>query len=171
MKKLTIQVLIILIITIIVVSCVLIVPRLIFHHILLWKSSADFEACADDFNVVKNYIAAEFPNETNKWLLVSSAGGQGTRLSDPDINEYLQAPSNVISSLEAIDKNGFPDKYADLDVIRIHTGRISFCVDGWYALVYSPNEKPSWVNLPNEDCEIRVKSIGEGWYHVVKVPG
>lgn len=170
MKKLAIWVPILLLT---VIVCIPIVMLSIFNYNHLWKLSADFENYADDFNAVKNYIEAEFPNESDKYLCVSSASSShGRGLFDPDTKEYLQVPSDIISSIDTISREGFPDKDSTFDVIRIHEGRISFCIEnGQYALVYSPNQKPSWVNSPNEDWEVFVKSIGEGWYHVTKNPG
>lgn len=155
-----------------VVVCISIGSLLLLNYNHLWKHSANFEEYADDFNVVKNYVEAEFFNETDKWLMVSYSGDREVRLFDPDTQAYLQVPSDVISSLKAICNYGFPDKDATFDTIRIQDGRISFCIEnGQYALVFSSIQKPSWVNSPNEDCEVMVKSIGGGWYHVTKNPG
>lgn len=158
-------VIVFLIITIITV-CISIAFLFWLHNAFIWKVSADFETYADDFNVVKNFIQEEFPNESNKCLLVSTSGGQGIRLFDLDTDEYLQVPEDVLSSLERIDKEGFPDLDADLSVIRIHEDRVSF-ESGSYALVYSPSQKPSWLKAPG-DTEVKVKVIGDGWYHVTK---
>lgn len=83
--------------------------------------------------------------------------------------EYLTLPDDVALSLDRISKKGFPNKDSNLDVIRIHEGRISFCiVNGNYALVYSPDKKPSWLHAPNENIGVEVKKIQDGWYHVVE---
>lgn len=150
----------------IVAVCIYITPLVLFYHISLWKVSADFETYADDFNVVKDYLEGEFADEPGKKLFVSNRVGQGIRLYDPDTDEYLQIPSNVASSLDVIEKDGFPDLDADLDVIRIYEDRISF-ESGYYALVYSPSQKPSWLKVPG-DTVVKVKTIGDGWYHVTK---
>ena len=172
MKKHAIQIFVILAITIIIVSCVLTVLCVVFRYTHLWKLSADFETYADDFTVLKNYIQAEFPNKIDKCLLVSTSDGQGIRLFDLDNDEYLQVPDDVLSSLEVIDKEGFPDLDANFDIIRIHKGRISFGIEsGHYALVYSPDQKPSWLNSPDENIKVKVKTIGDGWYHVAHDPG
>lgn len=160
----------ILLLTMIVCIPIGILSIVSYNH--LWKHSANYEEYADDFNVVKNYIEATFQNESGKWLSVSNSDGQGIRIFDPDTNEYLQVPSDIISSLETIRKDGFPNKDATFDTIRIHDDRISFCIEnGHYALVFSPNEKPSWVNSPNEDVTVKVRSIRDGWYHVAIDPG
>lgn len=141
-----------------------------FNHTRLWAHAADYDNYADDFHVVKDYIQAKFPGEYGKSIYVSSNGG--TQLYDPDTNEYLQLPSDVLASLEAILRNGFPHKDADLGKIMIHKDRISFCTTkGQYALVYSPSQKPSWVNSPDDAAMTRIKSIGNGWYHVAKTSG
>lgn len=160
-------------ISVIIVSvlCARIVLWLMFGYSHLWKLTADFETYAEDFILVKDYIAGEFSGETDKTVFVSYSEGQGIGLLDRDTYEYLELPSDVRASLKAIDKDGFPHKDANFDAIKIHEGRISFCVSGTYALVYSPNQKPSWLNSPDEDCKIKVKSIGDGWYHIVENPG
>lgn len=164
--------LIILITIFIVVACMRIGQLLMFRYSSLWQFSANYEEYADDFNMVKDYIEATFQNESGKWLSVSNSDGQGIRIFDPDANEYLQVPSDILSSLETIRKYGFPNKDATFDTIRIHDDRISFCIEnGHYALVFSPNVKPSWVNLPNEDVTVKVRSIRDGWYHVTIDPG
>lgn len=166
-RKSIMWVIIILSLTIIFGFCIKIGTQLMFSYTSLWKYSANYEDNADDFHVVKNYIEAEFSSENDKWLSVSSFG-----IYDPDTNAYLQLPSEVALSLQAIYRNGFPDKDANFDIIRIHSDRISFGIEnGRYALVYSPNQKPSWLNSPNEDFDVRVKPIKDGWYHVVRNPG
>ena len=150
----------------IIVACISIASLFWVHNVLIWKVSADFETYTDDFNVVKDYIEEEFADEPGKKLFVSNRVGQGIRLFDPDTDEYLQIPSNVASSLDVIEKDGFPDLDGNLDVIRIYEDRISF-ESGYYALVYSPSQKPSWLNVPG-DTAVKVKTIGDGWYHVTK---
>ena len=158
------------VVTLIVVS-ILFSPIVWFYYVSIWSESASYEEYAKDFNVVKNYIAAEFPNETDKYLAVSVASGQGIRLFDPDVGKYLQVPEDVLLSLEIIDKEAFPSKDANFDIIRIYKGRISFGIEnGSYELVYSPEEKPSWLNSP-KDTKVFVKKIGNGWYHVARNPG
>lgn len=46
-------------------------PIIRFYHVSTWKFCADYEEYANDFNLVKDYIAAEFPNESDKWVSVS----------------------------------------------------------------------------------------------------
>lgn len=172
MKKSVIWISVILLILAVVFVCIPQVFILLFHNTSMWAYSADYNNYADDFRTVKNYIQTEYPEETDKWLDVSHSGDHGHRLYDPDVDGYLEIPSDVLSSLDVICDHGFPYKDAVFDVIRIHGDRISFCIEnGQYALVFSPNEKPSWVNSPNENSEVKVKSIGDGWYHVTKRPG
>ena len=171
-KKFIIIVSVILLIVFTIVACTQIGKLLMFGYNSLWQFQANYKEYAGDFHAVKNYIETEFPNETDKWLMVSNAGSQGTRLFDPDTDMYLQVPRDVGSSLERISKEGFSNKDATLDLIRIHEGRISFCIEnGQYALVYSPHKWPSWVNVPDENATAIVKPIGGGWYHVTQWPG
>lgn len=164
------QKLILLFIVLIIVSVAICsMPLIVLYNNHVWKYSADYKEYADDFNAVMNYIKAEFPEETDKWLSISHAQDHRIAIFDPDANKYLDIPSEVFASLEIIYKNGFPDKDSNFDTIRIHGERISFCISaGQYALVFSPNERPTWVNSPDEKVKVKAKSIRDGWYHVTK---
>ena len=138
-----------------------------FSYVHRWAYCADYDHYADDFNCVKDYVQTQYPDEYDKYLSISYYGG--IRLYDPDADAYLELPADIHAALEAIGRNGFPYKDANWDVIRIHGDRITFgIVNGQYALVYSPNSKPTWVNSPEETQRARVKTIGDGWYHVAK---
>ena len=145
---------------------------LIVHHKYIWKFSADYKKYEDDFNVVKDYVETQFAGESDKWLYVAVTEDHRRTLYDPDTGKYLSVSDDVLSSLDTIDRYGFPDKDSTLDIIRIQGDRISFCIEnGNYALVFSPNKRPSWLRSPDEDDAVRVKSIGHGWYHVTIKPG
>ncbi len=146
-----------------------VIPYAMFIYNDIWHYSADYEEYADDFNLVRDYFATEFPSETGRWIAISNEGSPGIKVFDTDTKEYVSVPGDVISSLEIIRNDAFRHKDSLFDAIGIHGDRISFCIENHhYALVYSPNEKPTWVNSPDEDDAVRVKSIGDGWYHVVK---
>ncbi len=138
-----------------------------FFYVDTWKYEASYEEYEAEFNLVKNYIAEEFPNETDKYVATSYNKDHGYRIYDPDNKKYLEAPEEVILALETIDREAFPHKDSKLDVIRIYEDRISFCIEnGYYALVYSPNEKPTWLKFYNKEEKAKVKKIKDGWYHV-----
>ena len=139
---------------------------MIFDNTHSWKLSADYEKYEDDFNVVKNYVATTYSGKWGKVLSVSNHNGEIT-LYDQDVGEYLDLPDDVASSLDTIRNNGFPDKDSVLTTIRIYEERIYFCISNLrYALVYSPDEKPTWVNSPDENADIKTKKIEDGWYHI-----
>lgn len=166
MKKRTIWILAALII---VVVAVFAIKLMIVDYNHFWKYSADYENFANDFDLVKNYIIAMFPDESDKWLSVSKDRNGEIALFDPETESCVILPNDVVSSLTSIHNNAFPDKDSIFDTIRIHENRISFCIsNGEYALVYSPDQKPSWVNSPSENSRVKVKSIQDGWYHVAK---
>lgn len=155
--------------TLLIVVAIFGIKLMIVNYNHFWKYSADYENFANDFDLVKNYITAVFPNESDKWLSVSNDGNGEVTLFDPETKSYLILPSDVVSSLTSIRNNAFPDKDSSFDTIRIHENRISFCISsGEYALVYSPDQKPTWVNSPSENSKVTVKSIQDGWYHVTK---
>ena len=163
MKKRILSVLIVVILTSI---SILIGKLMMFSYNNIWKFCADYKEYADEFNLVKDYIETEFPDETDKWLSIDSYGGE-LKVYNPDTKEYLQLPDDVKSALYVVDRNGFPNKDSDLELIKIHEGRISFGISNRrYALVFSPDRKPTWLNSPDEEHKVRVKSIGDGWYHV-----
>jgi hypothetical protein len=138
-----------------------------YNH--FWKYSADYVDFANEFNLVKNYIAEEFPNETDKLLTVSNNGRESVSLFDPETKTYLVLPAEISASLKTIRNNAFPDKDSNFDTIRIQDERIAFCIsNGEYALVFSPEKKPTWVNSPNEVSRVKLKAIQDGWYHVRK---
>lgn len=162
----------IIIILVIVAVCMHIGLFLMIEDSFRWQFAADYDKYDYDFNVVMDYIETQFAGESDKRLYVSTAGGNGVMIYDPDTEEYFQLPSDVLLSLETIYRYGFPDKDSQFDAIRIQKGRISFCISYFvYALVFSPNEKPSWINSPKENRAIWVRSIGGGWYHVTENPG
>ena len=132
----------------------------------LWISGARFNQYSEDFIAVKDYVASNFSNQTNKYFTVRRNIYQEVTLYDPDTNEYLRLPDNIAASLQRIYDNGFPYD-ADLDIIKIFGNRISFrSSKGTYELVYSPDGKPTWLNSPQNPREIHVTSLGNGWYHV-----
>ncbi len=154
---------------IVVVIAVFAVKVMIVDYNHTWKYSADYENYANDFDLVKNYIIATFPNESDKWLSVSNDENGKAALFDPETKSYLILPGDVASSLTSIHNNAYPDKDSNFDTIRIHKNRVSFCISGGeYALVYSPDQKPLWVNSQSENSKVKVKSIEDGWYHVTK---
>lgn len=165
----SIALLALLLLTLLIVFAVIpIVKTMMFINSSLWQFSADYKNFADDFNVVKDYVADEYPDESDKWLGVSIHDGE-TTLYDPELEIYLVLPDDVAESLESLKKNAFPDKDSVLDTIRIQEGRVSFCIENnRYALVYSPEEKPTWMNSPKEDFKVKVKAIKDGWYHVTE---
>lgn len=136
-----------------------------------WKHTADFDKYKSEFIIVADYVLKENSTGYRKWFFVSITDSYGRTLFDPDKNNYVELPVDVRESLETICDYGFPNKDSVLDVIRILRGRVSFCIEnGRYALVYSPNEKPTWLDSPDEDRTIEVKKIEDGWYHVIESP-
>ncbi len=141
---------------------------LVFHYTSMWACAADFEEYGDDFDTVKDYFAEQYPDEYGKWFMESyDSGNDQHRIYDPDTKKYLQLPDDVQASLETVCRYGFPNKDSSLDTIWIYGDRISFRIsNNRYELVYSPNERPSYLGFPDEDEDIKVKKIGDGWYHV-----
>ena len=141
------------------------------HNVMNWKIAADFENYSAEFNLVKDYIKSIFPNEADKYVTVVANKGDKILLYDPDTSEYLSVPDDVEAALRLLRDKAFCDKDANFDIIRIHNERILFCIEkGYYAVVYSPDEKPTWLRYNHrndkDDNPVIVKSLGNGWYHV-----
>ena len=160
----------ILLIVLIVVVSVLVVKlsvMAILHHNSIWMLCAEYEQYSNDFNLVKDYIATEFPEESDKLIIVSYNKNAENGLYDSDDMKLLTLPDEVALSLDTITRNGFHQD-ATLVAIRIYKGRITFRTMNGYALVYYPHEKPTWLHSPDEEISIKVREIKDGWYHVVK---
>ncbi len=156
--------------TIIFIAAGYVLPLLVFGYIDRWSYNADFENYESDFCVVREYVGKRFASEDGKWVAVAITDKYDRALYDPDTNEYVDVPDNVRDSLKTIDVYGFPDKDSNLDIILIQGDRVSFNIEnGRYALVYSPNKKPTWVGFHDEQEDIKVKKINADWYHVVKI--
>lgn len=135
------------------------------NYVLTWKAMADYEICSEEFIVVKDYVLEQYPNAVNKGLEVTT----GPALYDYERGAYLDCPQEVVEALDKIDEYAFTDKDGKFETIRINGTRVSFCIaNGNYALVYSPDENPSWINVSTEDKSVVVKKIGNGWYHVAE---
>ena len=154
------------IIILIVSISIPLIPVGMFYYSSIWALKADFGQYSEDFIVVKDYVAARYPN-ADKYLSVSIRPDKSVTLFDPDTQEYLQLPDNVASSLATIDRYAFPHKDSDLEIIEIEGSRITFLIfKGSYALVYSPDERPTRHNSIGRGESFHVKDIGDGWYHV-----
>lgn len=156
------------VVSVLIICAAISIPYVLIFNTNKWIYAAEYDEYADEFNLIKDYVLEEYPNETDKWLSVTS-GSEPNRLFDPDSD--LDSPDEINEALTLVCRNAFPHKDSYLEVIRIHGNRVSFCIpNGQYALVYSPDEKPSWVNSPTETNGVFVKKIGDGWYHVSMNP-
>ena len=158
----------VLIIVLIVFGVASIAFRFAMYNSFTWKWTANFNDYSFQFNKVKEYISSEYTNESDKYLIIVTNKCEKIMLFDPDTKEYLDLPDEIEEALELIDNKAFCHKDSDFNKIRMHNDRISFCISsGQYAVVYSPSQRPTWVNSPTEDNKVGVKAIGDGWYHVI----
>ena len=138
----------------------------IFHYTSLWAYNVEYEEYSADLDLVRDFVLTQCPDDTPRRFDVIRNAPNGLELSGTGL------PDDVQAAFENIVRNAFPHKDAPLDSISVHNGRVSFdTFNGLYALVYSPDKEPTYVNSPDENEEIRVKSIGDGWYHVIIYPG
>lgn len=140
----------------------------IFMYVDRWAWAVEYKDYASEFNTVKDYVMENYASEEEKWVSVSfplNSPKDFITLYDPDTKEYAELPEDVKAALETIADEAFSSD-AHLHTIRICSDRIDFCTQVPYALVYSPDEKPTWMYNYNNPTDIRVKKIGDGWYHV-----
>lgn len=142
----------------------------IFSYTNTWIWKEEYEDYASEFNTVKDYVLGNYASEEERVLDITSPLSTESRtLYEYETKEYAELPADVQSALDAVDENAFPYKNSDLSKICVRGERVDFCISyGTYRLVYSPDEKPTWFNSPDDETEIRVKRIKDGWYHVVK---
>lgn len=142
-------------------------PLWYFSYVSFWKWNVEYDQCEEDFNCVKDYMLSMYPDEENKCVIVTQSKGD-IYLTDLDTGERLNIDDEIKASLEKIASEGFVDKDSNLDAIRIQGERVSFEDDGPYMFVFSPNERPKYFNINDEDEKISVKKEAEDWYHVRK---
>ncbi len=137
------------------------------YHSGLRHYDAEYKEYSADFEKVKNLLVAQYPDVNGKCLSVVSKNGSMT-FYDSDTCEYLVLPEDMSASVKVCTYDAFPEK--SCDTVRIDGKRISFClINGAYSLVYSPEEKPTWIHGQEEDDSVNVKRLGNGWYHVRRV--
>ena len=140
----------------------------LFSYTHTWIWSAEYEEYASEFNTVKDYIAGQYASEERRILSVTSTLNEhGRTLYDHDTKEYAELPDNVKTALDTIAEKAFTQK-APVESIHVYGNRINFRTMQGYYLVYSPDEKPTWLHSPDDETDFKVKRIKDGWYHMVK---
>jgi len=139
-----------------------------FSYVTTWKYCAEFDDFAEEFQTVADYVLLESCGKSGYYDVSRTENGDKT-LYDPKTKRYLDLPAEVSASLDRIDsKEAFPDKGSYLDLIYFYEHRVDFRKEGGsYKLVYSPEGKPTYWHSPDDGKTILVKTIGNGWYHVV----
>lgn len=139
-----------------------------FSYAVTWKYCAEFDPFKREFQTVADYVLLESMG-TDGFYNVSQTETGEKYLYDPQNKCRLDCPEEVISALSAIDStDAFPDKASGLDIIYFSASQVKFQKEGGsYALVYSPAGKPTYWHSPADGHSILVKTIGNGWYHVV----
>lgn len=155
--------------TFIVVALICMAPFLWFRHVTIWEYNAEFREYKHEFVLVKDYMLQMFP-EGSGYVSVEPIKGNSNQtdryyyaLYDPKTKRYLDCPAEIWSALQILAKEAFPNNEGDLTVIRYEDGKISFCAEVAYALVYSPDEVPR--SLGRRD-KVYCRWAGGAWYHV-----
>lgn len=172
-KKILIRTSIVLICLVLLGALTWLIPFAIFSYANRWRYNAEFEECKAEFLLVKDYVYDNLKGRED-WVFVSYDRDQAMeRIYSPSQHAYLPLPEDVQAALNVIgSKEAFPCKDANLDVIRIEEGRVSFCIEnGHYALVWSPQGKPAGVGSSDDGEKTHVKKIAKEWYHVVRDSG
>ena len=140
-----------------------------FFYASKWQFCADYKEYEKEFCVVRDYVIEHYTGFADKNLFVVATEEKGRTLYDPDLHYDLELPEEVADALELLDEEAFSSD-ASLNIIRIRGNRVLFATEQPYVLVWSPDEKPTWLSSPDDDREISVKKAGDGWYHVVIDP-
>lgn len=132
-----------------------------------WNIEARYDECADEFNLIKDYILAEYPDEDDKIVWVNyDNDSDNYYFEDFDTNEVLKCDNKITEALKKLQEEAFCKK--SLDSIRINGNRVAFCIEaGYYSITFSPHEKPEMVSGMDVDAEgVYIKKADENWYHV-----
>lgn len=144
-------------------------PVLYVYYVNIWSEAVEYTTYKKEFNLVKDFILTEYGDEEDKYVSVSLGDEKGIGLYDPDKNAFVKCEDEVREALRTIENKAFMNN--PLDVIRIRGNRVSFCIEnGHYALVYSPDEKPTNMYGTDNGDDVLVKKAGKDWYHVVINP-
>ena len=124
-----------------------------------WQFAADFESCETEFNIIKDYVMAEYyDGRTRRYFAVGGRRNGEIRMYDSLTGQYVQWPADVMAAIAVADREGFPQGECSLDMIWVEKDRITFSSEGKaYRLVYMIEGRPDGTY---------VKRIGKGWYHV-----
>ncbi|MDO4317916.1 MAG: hypothetical protein Q4C48_06855 [Lachnospiraceae bacterium] len=131
-----------------------------FFYTSKWKYAVDFKENEDEFNCVKDYVLQYYEGAIEEYISIEHKDGKC------NLQYSFNTPEAVSEALECVVEAFDPD--ASLELIRFGENRLTFDTMCGYALVWSPDEKPTWLFSPDEDREISVKKAGDGWYHIVE---
>lgn len=161
----------ILLISVIIIAVLSMLPIWWFSYASRWKHNADYDAYAQDFARVADWLQTTYPNAANVCLSVSSRENGNIGLYDVNARNSVECPAEIRDAIRRID-TAFSDPDAPWDCLRLDAERISFCIpNGQYELVYSPNQRPTWMYTNGKTERIYVQAIQNGWYHVAHNPG
>lgn len=138
------------------------------YNNLQWELKADFEDYKYEFELVKDYISETVTDESGSLYVCGGLESHPYELYNSKNKQFLNCPDEIKSAIKILCTEGFPHKDSHFEYIEYDENRIAFCVNGPYALVYSPQNKPTYLASPGEDRKIVVKSLGDGWYHVAE---
>lgn len=140
----------------------------LFAYASRWEFAAEYQEYASEFNVVKDYVLENYPSEERRILSITSTLSEhGRTLYEYDTKEYATLPEEVKQALDTIVEQAFSQN-ASVETIHVHGNRVEFCTIKGYRLVYSHDGKPTWFCDPDDETEVRVKKIKDGWYHMMK---
>ncbi len=154
-----------------IIILVLLIVRFLVIHIWFgyasrWKYNVEnFEVYQEDFEKIANlcidYCEQQNISKSEKSLFILASYE----------NELLYKAQTISmadetrASLENI-KGSFRDDDAQLDYIEVRDGTVYFVThNGLYSVVYSPDEKPKYVDGVNVGVS---RKIIDNWYHVAK---
>lgn len=155
--------------TAIVVALVLLLllalPFALFSYAGITRYYVEFDDCREELNLLVEYLEDYRKEAAPTYLSVASDG----RLHHFSVG-YLPISEQLQQAIQRIQQEGFVCKDGALDIIRFKENRIQFDIpNGVYALVYSPDGRPTYLHKSDETYPILVRRIEGPWYHISRI--
>ena len=132
----------------------------------LTEHYVDYDACSHDLNMVVEFLQTKYPDQKDRPAYLRVTGNNG--LLNPHSGK-VPLPDAVSLHIQNIAEKGFVSEKTEWCMITFDGERIQFeTVAGIYALVYSPEGKPTYLHQAEEGYAIRVEHIEGHWYHVTR---
>lgn len=142
-----------------------ITPIALFYVSSISYFDADYKSYAGEFDLVAEYVLSLCPNPEERRIIDLHWDRETHTVALHEDGEALPLPEDVSEALNRLadTTDGAFLQKASLYFLRVEAGRIEFCTEQPYELVYSPSGRPRGEAF--EDAE-HIKHIKGAWYHV-----